>query len=268
MATTKMIAPVSFAGQLNTQFGTYTPDALGQVAVDSSLVASLMAAGWTVAGAQAVLASEGAESGLTAHAGGTQAAALALSAEATIHQVATVASAADSVKLPAANAGEIHVLINSGANPMQVFGSGTDTINGVATATGISQMQNSVVIYHCYAAGLWIADDIGIGFSGSLPTESAVNGVTANPGGGQGSAVLLTAAMNRVTTVGTAADSVKLQPAAVGLSQTVINAAASNSMNVFPSTGDAINALGANAAFAVAAGKTATFYCCNAGQWH
>jgi hypothetical protein len=39
-------------------------------------------------------------------------------------------------------------------------------------------------------------------------------------------------------------------------------------MNVFPASGEAINALGANAAFALAAGKTATFYCYTAAQWH
>jgi len=46
------------------------------------------------------------------------------------------------------------------------------------------------------------------------------------------------------------------------------NAHAWNSANVFPSTGDAINALGANNAFAMAAGKVALFLCASAGQWH
>jgi len=92
--------------------------------------------------------------------------------------------------------------------------------------------------------------------------------LTAHAGGGQGSALPLTAMMNRVTTVGTAADSVVLPASAAGMCITVTNAAASNSMNIFPASGDAINALGANAAFACAAGKTVEFVCMTAGQWH
>jgi hypothetical protein len=48
----------------------------------------------------------------------------------------------------------------------------------------------------------------------------------------------------------------------------IINAAAANSMNVFPAVGDQINALGANAAFALAANKTVQLTCAIAGQWH
>jgi hypothetical protein len=47
----------------------------------------------------------------------------------------------------------------------------------------------------------------------------------------------------------------------------VINAAAANSMNVFPGAGEQINVLGANAAFAVAANKMAVFVAASAGQW-
>lgn len=102
---------------------------------------------------------------------------------------------------------------------------------------------------------------------GSLPVYSAADALTAHAGGGQASALQLAAIINRVTTVATIADSVKLPVATPGLEITVINAGA-NSMNVFPSTGDAINALGANTAFAMAATKVATFYCTVAGQWH
>ena len=97
---------------------------------------------------------------------------------------------------------------------------------------------------------------------------AAVDNLTAHAGGGQGSATALTSMFNRVTTVATAADSVILPASAAGMCITVTNAAAANSMNVFPATGDAINALGANAAFALAAGKTAEFVCYTAGQWH
>lgn len=97
---------------------------------------------------------------------------------------------------------------------------------------------------------------------------SRTNAITAFAGGGQGSAVALTRYINRVTTVGTAADSVKLPAASAGDSVVVINAAASNSMNVFPATGDAINALSANTALAQAAGVTRLYFCAVAGTWN
>jgi hypothetical protein len=97
---------------------------------------------------------------------------------------------------------------------------------------------------------------------------SVAEGLTAKAGGGQSGATALTADINRVTTVATAADSVLLPTSDPGAEITVINAAAANSMNVFPQSGDAINALSANAAFAVAAGKTCTFFCTTAGVWH
>lgn len=97
---------------------------------------------------------------------------------------------------------------------------------------------------------------------------TTVDSLTAHAGGGQGSATPLTAMFNRVTTVATAADSVVLPASVAGMCITVTNAAAANSMNVFPASGDAINALAANAAFAMAAGKTAEFVCITAGQWH
>lgn len=97
-----------------------------------------------------------AESGLTAHAGGTQAAALALSAVCSIHNVTTVGTAADSVALPAAVVGQVHIIVNSAAsNSMQVFGTTPDTINGVATATGVAQAAGLTGTYACAAAGKW-----------------------------------------------------------------------------------------------------------------
>lgn len=96
--------------------------------------------------------------------------------------------------------------------------------------------------------------------------STARNGITARAGGGQANATLLTAAINRVTTVATAGDSVKLPRAVPGARFTVINRSAS-SMNVFPSAGGVINALSADAAYAVAAAKTVEFVCALAGTW-
>ena len=208
---------------------------------------------------------ESAANAVTAFAGGGQASATQLTME--VNRVTTVATAGDSVKLPASVPGLTIYVINKGANPMQVFGLGTDQIDAVAAATGVSQMQSSMVIYSCTVAGQWDSQGLATGYAGSLETYSSSNGLTAFAGGGQVSGTPVTAMMNRFTVVATIADSGKLPAAVVGLSVVVINAAA-NSMNMFPSTGDQINALGANVAFALAGAKTATFYCVNAGQWH
>lgn len=96
------------------------------------------------------------QTGITAHVGGGQSGAYQLTAD--ISQVTVVASPGNSVKLPLAEAGAQYVVINSGANAMQVFGAGTDTINGVATATGVSQLAGSVAVYYAITdapAGNW-----------------------------------------------------------------------------------------------------------------
>lgn len=100
------------------------------------------------------------ETAITATAGGTQAAARALTKG--INRVDTVATAADSVKLPLAVAGLVVALTNNTATSMQVFGDGTDTINigagDVATATGVAQAANKTAVYLCTSAapaGKW-----------------------------------------------------------------------------------------------------------------
>ena len=54
----------------------------------------------------------------------------------------------------------------------------------------------------------------------------------------------------------------------LGDNVTVINAAASNAMNCFPASGDAINALSANTALSIIANKTVMFVCAVNGIWN
>lgn len=92
--------------------------------------------------------------GIVAFAGGGQTNATLLAA--TINRVATVANAADSVKLPPSYAGAVIYVVNGdAADSMQVFGSGTDTINDVATATGVAQAAGKAATYVCPIAGKW-----------------------------------------------------------------------------------------------------------------
>lgn len=97
------------------------------------------------------------EDAITATAGGTQAAARALTAA--VNRISVCATAADSVKLPLAEAGARVVVRNDGAASCQVFGSGTDTINSTATATGVALANGKSGAYHCVKAapaGNWI----------------------------------------------------------------------------------------------------------------
>lgn len=111
-------------------------------------------------------------------------------------------------------------------------------------------------------------------FPNALPTpvltpvvnvQSSQDGITARAGGGQGGSPLART-LNRVAVVATAGDSVTLPPSSAGEAITLTNSGV-NSLNVFPAPGEAINSLGANAAFVLANGKTVTFICYTAGQW-
>ncbi len=89
--------------------------------------------------------------GLTAHAGGGQGSALVMTG--VVNRFSVVATAADSGRLPAMTAGMIVMVINDGANSMQVFGAGTDTINNVATAIGVALAAGKTGWYACPVAG-------------------------------------------------------------------------------------------------------------------
>jgi hypothetical protein len=216
------------------------------------------------------LIQETAADGVVARAGGGQANATAITTQTT--RVITVAAPGDSVVLPPSQPGLELIIINHGINPMQVYGLGSDMINDVASATGVSQMQGSVVIYTCVSTGAWYTEGLATGYAtgngGAFQTFSSIDNIAARAGGGQALATALTAMQNRITTVASAGDSVKLPPSTTGMSLTVINAAAANSVNVFPASGESIDALSLNAARAIAANKTSEFFCVTAGQWH
>lgn len=90
--------------------------------------------------------------GLTAHAGGGQASATPLTGQ--YNSVDTVATGADSVALPLpTEVGQLIVVVNNTAASMQVFGSGTDTINGVATATGVAHAAGKTAVYIAASKG-------------------------------------------------------------------------------------------------------------------
>lgn len=129
------------------------------------------------------------QSGITAHAGGTITGAFPISA--TISNISTTANAADSCILPKANAGSVYLVSNNGANAMQMFGNGSDTIDGVAGATGISMPAGQDLIFVCCTAGQW--DGYGASDVGDF-TSVILNGATS------GTATLIAEAIAGTTT--------------------------------------------------------------------
>lgn len=85
--------------------------------------------------------------GITATASGNQTTATLLPDG--CNEITTVANSGDSVKLPPAVGGMTVFVANQGANPCQVFGSGIDTINNVATATGVSLTNGKNAVFFC-----------------------------------------------------------------------------------------------------------------------
>jgi hypothetical protein len=215
-------------------------------------------------------------SAITAGTTRTQAGATALTADYNRVDTSTAPAAGailgDGVKLPASAAGLDIIVVNNTANPIQVYGAGTDTINGVTNTVGVAQSPNSVVLYVCAAAGTWQSEGLGTGFSSGLQTQLANDAMTAHAGGGQGSATAIKSMIARFTTVANGTfgtnDSAVLPASAAGLEITVINAAAANTMDVFPASGENINGLANNTAIPVPAGSVVTFYCTVAGAWH
>lgn len=91
--------------------------------------------------------------------------------------------------------------------------------------------------------------------------------ITAFSGGGQASAVLLTATYSEVTVVAATGDSVKLPAAVAGLVITVRNNDSAEAMDVFPNTDDTLNGGSANAAESLAAGVSITYVATDAVDW-
>lgn len=203
---------------------------------------------------------------LVATPGGGQVNALQLTKE--LNRITGIASSGDSIKLPLSAVGLTIIITNHGSNSCQVFGFGSDTIDDVAFATGVSQMANSMVIYSCYSAGQWYTEGLASGFvrGYSLQTTSPAN-IAANVTGTQASGTLILANQNTVSSAGVAY-SVTLPTSTPGLAISIALTTATNTVAVFPAVGETINALGANASLVMGALTSTTFICTVAGQWY
>lgn len=119
--------------------------------------------------------------GITA-AGTTQATATQLGS--VLNQVDT-ASSSTGVNLPNSSGRRTTpfqhcMIVNNGANAITVYAyqGGSDTINGVAGATGVSQAAGSTVLYVSVKPGTWFAAGSGENANFGAITVTTINGIT------------------------------------------------------------------------------------------
>ena len=100
--------------------------------------------------------------------------------------------------------------------------------------------------------------------------QGVTNSITAGTTQTQGGATALTEPINRVTTVGTNGDGVKLPTATAGLSILVLNDDSAQTLKVWPNTSDAIDGGSANAVDAnqIAAGASRLYVAIDATNWY
>lgn len=101
--------------------------------------------------------------------------------------------------------------------------------------------------------------------SGRVALKANATGLTA-AGTTQGTALAITNQTNEFTTVAASSGGILPSPEQ-GEFIFVANAGA-NALNVYPASGHSINALAANAAFSLAAGKNAVFWAASATKWY
>jgi hypothetical protein len=105
------------------------------------------------------------QSGIVAHAGGTQAAAVALSNNPALIQVDTVATTGDSVSLPFAAAGKSLSIFNNGAQTLDIYASPntnpltgtTDVINKTTNVTAYTLTTGQTADFWSAKNGTWAA---------------------------------------------------------------------------------------------------------------
>lgn len=213
------------------------------------------------------LFNELAQTGITANATQTQAAATPITGQMAL--VSTVAAAGNGIVLPASAAGLEIFVINKGANPMQVYGLSADKIDDQTASVGVVQMAGSAVIYACAAAGNWYSEGLATGFGGpGLQTFSFTPTITAAATQTQAAATVLTTMINRVGTSAASGNGVALPASVVGLAITIINRGA-QPIQVYGNNtaADTINGIATGTGVSQGINTSATYVCDVAGNW-
>lgn len=166
----------------------------------------------------------------------------------------------------------VRITAYGGSNNLRLAGTQTDTGAAIAlkfgNTTALTTAGGKIASFYSDNMSTEVASIsyLGAGTFGSYNTYKSTTGITAFATGGQASATQLAAECNYVTTVATGGDSVKLPTAALGLRIVVYNLGA-NSVDIFPASGGTIDALAADAAYALASGASREFWGQSATQW-
>jgi hypothetical protein len=177
------------------------------------------------------------------------------------------ANSGDGVRLPPAQPGCDLMVLNVSGNPINVYGSNQDQIDGNGAGNPVSQMNNGVVLYTCYSlASSWASEGLSTGFAFSGLQTFSNSAITASTTHTQAGATPITT-MQAAVTVNNASDSVILPPSAPGLQIDVANLSASLAGQIYASGSDTINGTAGSTGIALAANAVTLFFCFQAGKW-
>lgn len=175
-------------------------------------------------------------------------------------RISIVGTNGDVVTLPTAFAGASCELVNDDtAQYAQVYPASGDSIDGAAA-------DQPIKLWPGQTRKLIARNSTDWRTVSKTPGHNAA--VTAFAGGGQASATLLEADVNRIATVVSNGDSVKLPVAKAGLECWVYNDDSAQSTDCFPNSGDRINDLANDTALSIAADTGVIFKCMTTALWN
>ncbi len=181
---------------------------------------------------------------VTAFSGGGQGSATVLTKE--VNNVTTASASSspyDSVKFQALSVGQIIRVTNTAGNPIQLFGNGSETINGFAAATGVTLPVGFVGYAVANSATTWLIPNLpSSGTNVVYNTNTATSGTTLT--GANISGANQKVALNLTGTLGGGANA--QLPTVANLVAAIPNAAAGQSYEL-----RVINSSSANFAWAV-----------------
>jgi Protein of unknown function (DUF2793) len=160
--------------------------------------------------------------------------------------------------------------------PAVIAGSNWDPLANDANAKKVAYYYNGWIFYPVPVREgfhAWVDDTQGvIRYDITLAAwtyfwRTAVSDALTAAGTTQGGALALTTEYNRVTVVTGANKGVKLPAALSGMRVVVFNADGADPLDVYPASGDAINNLGTDVAYVLAAGVTGLFCAFNTTNW-
>ncbi|MBI3334384.1 hypothetical protein HYZ97_02770 [Candidatus Pacearchaeota archaeon] len=174
------------------------------------------------------------------------------------------------IRLPLAVPGTSIVVINHSGASIQVYGSGVDTIDDVATTTGVAQMNNSTVFYVTTKAGTYYSEGLASGFSPStgLQTLSSSSSIEANFIQTQARATQLTSMLNRISVCAHQGDGVAL-PAAFPGEVVLVENRGANAIQVYGNFAaqDTINGNTSSVGIAQGVNTVTSYICFVQGNW-